>query len=335
MRELSKDAPSLVLQSLFTDESSDSFYIWGGYSMISGESPDAASSSLWKFTVDGEGGGSWASESQDDAFTDLVRSQAGAYVSTRDSGFHFGGESTRAATSRPEGAVPGYFHFNFTSGDHSWQNETRAPYSDQGTIYGATATWVPTFGPNGLIVLVGGESREIGNSRNSEYLPMDMIHFMDPVTKTWYKQQTTGGVPGKRVFHCSVGVESNNGTFEIFLDWDQAKNISFVFGGHDASRNTYDKVYVLSLPSFEWTELDSRTEPRAAMGCALVGRRQMLTVGGTDLSRRQADLWETADRFPQGLGIFDLTDLQWKTSFDASTRAYESPESVRRWYEEG
>lgn len=215
MRQLSKDAPGLVLQSLFTDESSDSFYIWGGYSMARSDRPDAESSGLWKFTADGEGGGSWESGSQDDAYTNLVRSQAGAYVSTGELGFQFGGESTDASTNRPEGPVPGYFHFNLTSGDHSWQNETEAPYSDEGTIYGATATWVPTFGPNGLIVLVGGEAREIGNPDDSEYLPMDMIHFMDPVTKTWYKQKTTGGVPGKRVFHCSVGVESSNGTFEM------------------------------------------------------------------------------------------------------------------------
>lgn len=113
------------------------------------------------------------------------------------------------------------------------------------------------------------------------------------------------------------------------------RNFSFVFGGHDESRRTYDRVHVLSLPAFEWTELDSRTDPRAAMGCALVGRRQMLVVGGTDLSRTNSALWRTADKFPRGLGIFDLTDQRWKTSFDANARAYESPESVRSWYEEG
>lgn len=215
MQELSQDSPGLTLQALLTDESSDSFYVWGGYRMRPQSRPEASSSDLWKFTADGSGGGSWEAESQDDAFTNLVRSQAGASVSTRDAAFHFGGRSTTDSTTEPEGPVPGYFHFNFTTDDHSWQNETEAPYSSEGTLYGATATWVPTFGPNGLIVLLGGQSLEMANPDNEQYLPMDEVHFMDPVTKTWYKQKTTGALPARRMFHCAVGVESTNGTFEM------------------------------------------------------------------------------------------------------------------------
>lgn len=111
---------------------------------------------------------------------------------------------------------------------------------------------------------------------------------------------------------------------------------SFMFGGHDSDRNVFDSVHVLSLPGFTWIDVDSAADQRrAAMACAVVGQRQMLTVGGTDLAQRGSSLWTTPDSFPQGLGIFDMTDLRWKSSFDASARAYESPQSVKDWYERG
>lgn len=59
----------------------------------------------------------------------------------------------------------------------------------------------------------------------------------------------------------------------------------------------------------------------------------MLSIGGVD---PQADkTWGTKDPFPQGLGIFDMTELEWKENFDHKAAAYDSAEPIRKWYSDG
>lgn len=67
-----------------------------------------------------------------------------------------------------------------------------------------------TFGPNGLIVMFGGES-----SQPQRYIPgveqrsMSNITLFDPVTKIWYEQIATGAgdrVPSSRLQFCTVEV---------------------------------------------------------------------------------------------------------------------------------
>ena len=42
--------------------------------------------------------------------------------------------------------------------------------------------------------------------------------------------------------------------------------------------------------------------------------------------------WEDEDPFPQGLGIFDMTALKWKGSYDDKAAEYHSPEPVQVFY---
>lgn len=37
----------------------------------------------------------------------------------------------------------------------------------------------------------------------------------------------------------------------------------------------------------------------------------------------------TTDPWGQGLGIFDLTTLEWRSSYDASAEAYQSPNMIK------
>lgn len=46
-------------------------------------------------------------------------------------------------------------------------------------------------------------------------------------------------------------------------------------------------------------------------------------------------MWLEPDPFPQGVGIFDMATLQWTDGYDAGAAAYETHESIRKFYDDG
>ncbi|KXH55831.1 kelch repeat protein [Colletotrichum nymphaeae SA-01] len=331
IKETSKSAPKMMRQAIFTDNSSDSFYIWGGFTSYGAKIPDAK---LWHFTPDGSGGGQWGTvlPHGNTAFTALTRSQGGAFVSTKDSGFYFGGFSDSGSDPNPNGPVPGFLQFNYTATDTAWTNNSDSvPYSDYGTLVGATAHYAP-YGPNGLIMIFGGGSHVIGTGQsvdNVGYLSFSTIYFMDPVTKAWYTQQTSGNAPGPRMWHCTVGVQGPNSTYEIFM-----------YGGSNiANKETFDEVYILSLPGFVWQKANyTSAAPRDTQSCVVAGQRQMITFGGVNRMANNANstlFFNEEDSFRQGVGVFDLTALAWKDAYEPTAAAYDSPDVVKAWYNEG
>ncbi|KAH6691469.1 hypothetical protein F5X68DRAFT_229322 [Plectosphaerella plurivora] len=322
LRKILKPAQNLVRQAIFTDESGGAFYAWGGKTSYQDETPEAE---LWKFTPGSQGDGSWTSSTPNDGgiFSGLQRSSDGAYASTPNAAFHFGGvASIRSTTTRPFGPVPGYVKFNSTT--QAWSNHTEGGWARSRLLEGGSAVYVPTFGPNGVVMIIGGREPD-GN-----YLSMQNVTFMDPVTGDWHFQETETGetVPHSRVHHCVVGVESPNKTFEIF-----------VYGGHLGGNDiVYDDVHVLSLPGFFWRKADYESKsPRDSHACVVAGdgKRQMISYGGVNDKSSSSGFWREKDPFPQGLGVFDMTEMAWKTRYEADAAAYESPEAVKSWYAEG
>jgi hypothetical protein len=56
----------------------------------------------------------------------------------------------------------------------------------------------------------------------------------------------------------------------------------------------------------------------------------MVVVGGLNPNAFNLvpDIW------PQGLGIFDLSAMEWKSQYDASAPAYVTPDVVKSWYKQ-
>lgn len=203
--------PVLSNQNMFVDLSTDSFYVWGGDAPFA-ESTDA--SDLWRFAVDGEGGGSWNREAVADAelFLSIDRTERGAYTNTPDGGYVFGGEVIDSDAKRTGENKKGYVSFDFDTKE--WEYETTVPYSQDGSLWGATATYVPGFGSRELIFLLGGMERR--REQASAYLDFGRVHFFDPASQTWYEQSTTGKVPPRRHDHCAIGVgDKKNETYEM------------------------------------------------------------------------------------------------------------------------
>ena len=95
-------------------------------------------------------------------------------------------------------------------------------------------------------------------------------------------------------------------------------------------------VHVLSLPAFHWQKQAAPAElGRYMHSCNVIGR-QMISVGGVVFkSGTTANAFATAggiaDPWDQGFGVFDLTDMEWKSSYDADAGPYVSPNSVKSY----
>ncbi|KAH6666538.1 hypothetical protein F5X68DRAFT_236977 [Plectosphaerella plurivora] len=313
--------PTMEVQTIVTDQKSKCFYVWGGYSAYGIPIPDPRE--FWRFCASG----GWQQVELDlpsrIEFRRIPNLFFSASASTHDTGFIFGGEaSVSALLPGDKKNFEGFLSFNFTS--QTWTSHDRPQdkpqYSSDGTLWGAKAIFVPNYGENGLIFFLGG-SRGRGTG-NVLYLDFNTVHFMDPVTKAWYKQSTTAlndNFPGPRHQHCIAGVAGENNTYEIY-----------VFGGaNDASDFLPDSVHVLSLPSFTWS-LVTKVDPefvRENPNCAVVGNSQFLIWGGrTDGD--SATRYGVQDPFKQGLGILDLNTLRWKDEYNPDGAPYSPNHNV-------
>lgn len=112
---------------------------------------------------------------------------------------------------------------------------------------------------------------------------------------------------------------------------------SFIYGGRvmgESIRNATDDVYVLSLPSFVFFKAnDPQSTRRLEQACVATGR-QMISVGGTDGHAWPSSLTDK-DPWPQGIGIFDMTEMRWSDQYNASADPDESPDVVKNWYAQG
>lgn len=57
----------------------------------------------------------------------------------------------------------------------------------------------------------------------------------------------------------------------------------------------------------------------------------MIVVGGgSDFSK-----WDDSDPWDNGLGVLDMTKLEWLSEFDPDAEQYDSPQMVKDWYNAG
>jgi len=85
----------------------------------------------------------------------------------------------------------------------------------------------------------------------------------------------------------------------------------------------YDDIYVLSLPSFTWTNIFNGQSPRWGHTCHVVGNRQLLTVGGLLNTSTWGCDWEN-----RGVAIMDLSSGEWGSTYNASAAPYQVPVKV-------
>lgn len=74
---------------------------------------------------------------------------------------------------------------------------------------------------------------------------------------------------------------------------------------------------------------DSPYGKRRDASCVAVGNRQLFSFGGNDGE------WSNGDPAPQGIQLFDMTAMKWKTSYDAKAAPYERSADLAAWYKNG
>jgi hypothetical protein len=220
LRTIDRPWGSKANQVIWTDHAAGNFYVWAG-TWLRGLL--VTENELWKFSPDGSGGGTWALEppANPELFVGLHQAEFVAFANNNDTGFAIGGVSA-AWTQKSQGpiqAIPGMVAFNMQT--KIWQNGTTdfSPIQVD-TIAGGSAHYIPNFGPNGLIMLMGGVAHPV------DVVPVDWaiarpydlqnLTFFDPETKKTYWQVATGAIPpSPRSQFCIAGFQNVDGGYEM------------------------------------------------------------------------------------------------------------------------
>ncbi|KAF1987247.1 hypothetical protein K402DRAFT_55465 [Aulographum hederae CBS 113979] len=333
-------APVFDNPKLWTSPDGTSFYLWSGLLNSLGPTVPPPASSLWKFTSDESGSGSWSQETIDYAHPSSDSSEQpsrpdgfGCGITLGDTGYYVGG---RVSAKSDPYEINGYFQktttsYNMTSG--VWNNKLYTKIGTTGAIIGASAGGVSAIGLDGrpLIVLIGG--RDPGTdakAKPANYISFDNVTLYDPYIDRWYAQKASGEIPAFRELFCAVTVPGDNGTFEIFI-----------YGGvNQMNWEVYADMYILTIPGFVWFKVPARRVRAKRHGhtCEPVGGRQLMSIGGIDNPQDGKNYWydwTIPDSFIQGIGVFDMTALTWKSGYDADAAPYQSPTVVKDWYSRG
>ncbi|CAK7227000.1 hypothetical protein SCUCBS95973_006388 [Sporothrix curviconia] len=232
-----------------------------------------------------------------------------------------------------------------TQNSETWTNATLLPPSSSSSSSSSSAetkgranpslVWVPV-GAQGILVAVGGvldpewvsvsgKSENANASAAASPAFLTTIDVYDVASKTWYQQPTTGGGSlGQRTRGCAVVAAAQDASsFNIYY-----------YGGFDGLHvgDTFnDDVWVLSLPSFTWTQVyassDAATHGRAGHQCVTPYPDQMFVVGGY------------TPQAGNGVGclgggivqLFNLSAATWMDSYTPTQwSAYSVPDAVAK-----
>ncbi|MCJ1462821.1 hypothetical protein MMC07_001424 [Pseudocyphellaria aurata] len=323
--------------SLWYDKKEDILYSGiSGWVSIFGDAPSPSPLSLWSFKPDGTGSGSWTEviDSGSPVWDSISRPGSPMSAFGSDSAYVLGGFEDWATNSsitnhqEPAIGIPGLIQFNMTTKEFS--NSTVSGYSLNGTAEKGEMHYVPSFGPEGLFVVMGGDDVwHPGSVRGLRDL--ETVSIYDPSSRQWFNQTTTGNIPQARMEFCLAGLESNNGTYEILMYAGWGLELG-------AAAIPFDEIYILTLPAFYWIKVDYTPQhPRHGHTCNPVGGSQVLTIGGLDTNSSNDSYYSpfdtSADPFTQGLAIFDMTRLQFADQFTANAPSYVQSDRVKAYYE--
>lgn len=213
----------------------------------------------------------------------LHRAWGGAVASVPDkkAGYFLGGivenRTDTAFADAPGYLVLGDSFLNFDSGMNSFDNKT-APALGHTAL--GSMVYIPDMGDDGILVYLGGMEGPsgwvpTGSTEGTNLRDMGTVWIHDIKNGRWYTQNTTGTIPAPRISFCTVVVPSQDKT-----SW----NI-FMHGGgtiEETSGDVYGDTWVLTLPSFQWMQVDTKGDKKFEHTCHVVKGNQLLVIGGRD-----------------------------------------------------
>lgn len=323
--------PNLNYGSLWYDESTQLLYT--GYTGTSSSfdvdsRPLPPPESIWTFRPDNLGGGTWnlTISSSASVWNSIKRMNRGYEACGNGSAYVLDGTDTLRGNNT---LYSGMIKFDMSSEVFSNISSDTGATSPSGTpSWNGAMQYVPSFGPDGVFVVMGGGSDGL--------IDFGYVEVYDPASGLWYNQTTTGSKPSPRVEFCTAGAASANDTYEIFVYAGDTGNLG-------TSSVPCDTVNILSLPAFHWISVAYNPQnPRAGHTCEAVGGSQIAIIGGFDANPTDVNgdysqvvksIFSTADPFVQGLAIFDLRTLDFAAEYIAGGGAvYEPNEAITQFY---
>ena len=146
------------------------------------------------------------------SFGNLTRPDYALGATVDGTGFILGGvadlHSAAGENSDYDIALGGIVAFNMTS--NQWSNTSMPSNMVRPTGRNGVLASVPIFGPEGLLIATG-----LG-AMDQVPIPFDTITIYEPGSKTWHNQTATGDIPKGRDKACTVGIQGDNETYEMY-----------------------------------------------------------------------------------------------------------------------
>ena len=166
---------------------------------------------------------------------------------------------------------------------------------------------------------------------------MSDITVFDPVTNKWYHQTVSGSAPSPRSRFCTVAVHdpaplSGSGGFA------SGSYDIFIYGGWKGNAGEgFDEVWVLTLPAFTWISVNggvSGTYPRIGHTCQVAGNRQMISIGGLNITQANlVEAWSGPDVSQrQGIAVYDLSTWDFTNFLNSTAAPYTRADQIQRYY---
>ena len=167
--------------------------------------------SIWAFKPDGQGGAEWVERySPSSSLWTNLTSPFGSVSASGPRSFYSLGGGVHWSYE-----ISGLAVFDFQ--DSTWSNLSSAGYSNTGYAMLGEAQFVPLFGQDGLLVMLGGSSPT--NQSWMEYTAladMSNITVYDISAQQWHHQTASGDIPPPRTHFCMVGAqEASRGSYEL------------------------------------------------------------------------------------------------------------------------
>ena len=183
----------------------------GWQSKFMEEEIDMNNISIWTFASNGTGSGAWKDiiPSGSAALASLNRPNQAFQAFGDDSAWVLGGSDSFMPGGYPY--LPSIVHFNMSS--RKFENMSAPAYMiAQGAVDNGILLYVPSFGPKGLFIGMGGDTIQ----HIEGLIHFDTVSVFDPAKQEWWNQTTTGSPPASRIEFCAAGINSTNGTYEMY-----------------------------------------------------------------------------------------------------------------------
>ena len=155
----------------------------------------------------------------------------------------------------------------------------------------------------------------------------ETVHVFDIATNTWFAQPTTaeaGFYPTDRLGFCTVVASAE----------DNSSHNIYLYGGYLPSQGPLtclNDVFILTLPAFHWVSVypsvndtsDLDIRKRSQHKCEKLHEKYLVAYRGNNAGN-DCDYEKGRQKF-QGLGIFDMSSLEWTTKMELGNPEYLVP----------